>query len=88
MSLEQGCPTRGPTAACGPLGKLVRPFLPLSSLTPFFKGGEIFLGRENFSRKVNFVEMSEEFWRAFGRYSGENMRFSKKGHQKNLRKMR
>ena len=54
-SLEQGCPTRGP------IGMLVRPFLLLSSLTPFFKGGEIFLGRENFSMEVNFVEMSEKF---------------------------
>ena len=59
--LEQGCPTRGPRAACGPLGKLVRPFLLLSSLTPFFKGGKILLRRENFSMEVNFVEMSEKF---------------------------
>ena len=55
-SLYQGCPARGPRAACGPLGKLVRPFLLLSSLTPFFKGEKI-----NFSREVNFVKMSEKF---------------------------
>ena len=56
-----GCPTRGHRAACGPLGRLVRPFLLLSTLTPFFKGRKIFLGREHFSREVNFVEMSEKF---------------------------
>ena len=31
--LEQGCPTRGPRAACGPLEELVRPFIVLSSFT-------------------------------------------------------
>ena len=44
------------------LGELARPFLLLSSLTPFFKGGKICLGKENFSREVDFVEMSQKFW--------------------------
>ena len=48
IHLDQGCPTRGP------LGKLVRPFLLLSSLTPLLRVGKFF-------REVNFVEMSEKF---------------------------
>ena len=31
--LGQGCPTRGPRAACGPIEELVRPFIALSSFT-------------------------------------------------------
>ena len=50
VDLDQECPTRGP------LDDLVRPFSPLSSLTPFLKGGKIFLGKENFSREANSVE--------------------------------
>ena len=42
--LEQMCPTHGPRAACGPLGKLVRPFLLLSSLIPFLRVGKFFEG--------------------------------------------
>ena len=31
--IGQGCPTRGPQAACGPLEEFVRPFIVLSSFT-------------------------------------------------------
>ena len=58
--LDRGCPTRGPRATCGPLDNLAQPFLLLSSFTCFFKGGRIFLGRENFSREANPIERAEK----------------------------
>ena len=79
--LVQGCPTRGPRAACSPLGKPVRPFLILSSFTPFFKGKKFILGRNILSKYGNLVG-GRKIWeegQAFGRYSGGNEVSQKKG---------
>ena len=72
-TLDQGCPTRGPRTACGQLDNLVRPFLLLSSFTPFcereknFWEGKFFHGRQ--------IELRGQ---ATGRFNREKMTFSKK----------
>ena len=79
-TLDQGCPTRGPRAACGSLDKLVRLFLLLSCHTPFFKGKKRFLGSVKFSREANLVERTKHLSgeQTIGRYCEEKIRFQKK----------
>ena len=60
LYLDQGCPTRGP------LDKLVRPFLLLSSFIPFIKGKKTILPGKNLTKEVNLVEMAKKFLGSIG----------------------